>query len=61
MRRIRGIMMMNPHLNPHPINLINPITPITHHRPDDVTLLRHDASAYPHRLVVVSYSYLLLA
>ena len=49
------MMMMNPHLNPHPIN------PITHHRPDDVTLLRHDASAYPHRLVVVSYSYLLLA
>ena len=58
------MMMMNPHLNPHPINPINPITPITpitHHRPDDVTLLRHDASAYPHRLVVVSYSYLLLA
>ena len=55
------MMMMNPHLNPHTINPINPITPITHHRPDDVTLLRHDASAYPHRLVVVSYSYLLLA
>ena len=55
------MIMMNPHLNPHPINPITPITPITHHRPDDVTLLRHDASAYPHRLVVVSYSYLLLA